>query len=105
MCSEDADDLVIDPADQKRLLGTGLVELLKAQCSVWPHKQRPANFRAPLTGKMPVLILSGEFDPVTPPRYGDDVAKHLPNSKHIIAKGAGHNVLPVAACRNYSLSF
>ena len=95
MCSEDADDLVIDPADQKRLLGTGLVELLKAQCSVWPHKQRPANFRAPLTGKMPVLILSGEFDPVTPPRYGDDVAKHLPNSKHIIAKGAGHNVLPV----------
>jgi pimeloyl-ACP methyl ester carboxylesterase len=95
MCSEDADDLVVDPADQKRLLGTGLVELLKAQCSVWPHKQRPANFRAPLTGKMPVLILSGEFDPVTPPRYGDSVAKHLPNSKHIIAKGSGHNVLPV----------
>jgi TAP-like protein len=23
------------------------------------------------------------------------VAKHLPNSKHIIAKGAGHNVLPI----------
>ena len=41
------------------------------------------------------MILSGEFDPVTPPRYGDMVAKHLPNSRHIIAKGSGHNVLPI----------
>ncbi len=27
--------------------------------------------------------------------YGDMVAKHLPNSRHIIVKGAGHNVLPI----------
>jgi pimeloyl-ACP methyl ester carboxylesterase len=95
MCGEDAPDLVVDPEDSKRLLGTGLVELLQAQCAVWPHKQRPADFRKPLTGNVPVLILSGEFDPVTPPRYGDLVAKHLPNARHIIVKGAGHNVLPV----------
>lgn len=95
MCGEDAPDLVVDPEDGKRLLGTGLVDLLKAQCAVWPHKTRPADFRTPLKGDLPVLILSGEFDPVTPPRYGDMVAKHLPNSKHIIAKGQGHNVLPV----------
>lgn len=95
MCGEDAPDLVVDPEDGKRLLGTGLVDLLKAQCAVWPHKTRPADFRTPLKGNLPVLILSGEFDPVTPPRYGDLVAKHLPNSKHIIAKGQGHNVLPI----------
>jgi pimeloyl-ACP methyl ester carboxylesterase len=95
MCGEDVPDLVVDPEDAKRLLGTGLVELMKAQCAVWPHKARPADYRKPLQGKLPVLILSGEFDPVTPPRYGDLVAKHLPNAKHIIAKGAGHNVLPI----------
>jgi pimeloyl-ACP methyl ester carboxylesterase len=95
MCGEDVPDLVVDPEDGKRLLGTGLVELMKAQCAVWPHKVRPADYRVPLKGNLPVLILSGEFDPVTPPRYGDMVAKHLPNSKHIIAKGQGHNVLPV----------
>lgn len=95
MCSEDVDELVVDSADQSLLLGTGLVELMKAQCAVWPHKKRPDDFRKPLTGNVPVLILSGEFDPVTPPRYGDAVAKHLPNSKHIIAKGTGHNVLPI----------
>lgn len=95
MCGEDVPDLVVNPEDGKRLLGTGLVELMKAQCAVWPHKTRPADYRTPLKGDLPVLILSGEFDPVTPPRYGDMVAKHLPNSKHIIAKGQGHNVLPV----------
>lgn len=95
MCGEDAPDLVVDPEDRKRLLGTGLVELMKAQCAVWPHKPRPADFRMPLKGNLPVLILSGEFDPVTPPHYGDMVARHLPNAKHIIAKGQGHNVLPV----------
>lgn len=95
MCGEDVPDLVVDPEDGKRLLGTGLVELMKAQCAVWPHKTRRADYRTPLKGDLPVLILSGEFDPVTPPRYGDMVAKHLPNSKHIIAKGQGHNVLPV----------
>ena len=95
MCSEDAGDLVVDPEDGKRLLGTGLVELLQAQCTVWPHKARPADFRKPLSGDLPVLLLSGEFDPVTPPRYGEMVARHLPNSRHIVAKGTGHNVLPV----------
>lgn len=95
MCGEDVPDLVVDPADSQRLLGTGLVDVMKAQCAVWPHKKRPADFRKPLTGDLPVLILSGEFDPVTPPRYGDMVAKHLKNSRHIIAKGTGHNVLPV----------
>ena len=95
MCGEDVPDLVVDPEDRSRLLGTGLVEVMQAQCAVWPHKQRPADFRKPLAGKVPVLILSGEFDPVTPPRYGDMVAKHLPNAKHIVAKGTGHNVLPV----------
>lgn len=95
MCSEDAPDLKVDPEDRTRLLGTGLVELMQAQCAVWPHKPRPADYRAPLTGKLPVLVLSGEFDPVTPPRYGDLVMKHLGNARHIVAKGTGHNVLPV----------
>jgi pimeloyl-ACP methyl ester carboxylesterase len=105
MCSEDAPDLVVDPEDSKRLLGTGLVDLLKAQCAVWPHKARPVDYRKPLQGNLPVLILSGEFDPVTPPRYGDMVAKHLPNSRHIIAKGTGHNVLPIGCMPKVFASF
>jgi pimeloyl-ACP methyl ester carboxylesterase len=48
-----------------------------------------------LTGKVPVLLMSGEFDPVTPPRYGDEVLKSLSNARHLVVRGQGHNVLPV----------
>jgi pimeloyl-ACP methyl ester carboxylesterase len=42
-----------------------------------------------------VLLLSGEFDPVTPPRYGDEVARTLPNGRHLVLPGQGHNVMTV----------
>jgi len=95
ICTEDGDELKLDPADADSLLGTDLVAALQAQCAVWPRGQRPADFRQPLSGTVPVLILSGEFDPVTPPRYGDEVLKSLPNGRHLVLRGQGHNVLPV----------
>ncbi|MEO8160442.1 MAG: alpha/beta hydrolase [Arenimonas sp.] len=95
ICTEDAAELKADPADKGSLLGVDMIETLKAQCEAWPHGIRPADFRAPLTGKVPVLILSGEFDPVTPPRYGEAVLKSLPNGRHLVVRGQGHNVLPV----------
>jgi pimeloyl-ACP methyl ester carboxylesterase len=95
VCTEDASEQRVDPSDAGSLLGTELVTATQTQCSVWPHGQRPADFRQPLTGKVPVLILSGEFDPVTPPRYGDEVLKSLSNARHLVVRGQGHNVLPV----------
>lgn len=95
ICSEDADELKEDPASTNTLIGNSMIGFIKAQCEVWPHAKRAADFRAPLKGNVPVLLLSGEFDPVTPPRYGDAVAKFLANGKHVIVKGQGHNVMPV----------
>jgi hypothetical protein len=37
-----------------------------------------------------VLILSGNFDPVTPPKYGEEVARSLPNSRRVVIPQAGH---------------
>jgi pimeloyl-ACP methyl ester carboxylesterase len=105
ICTEDASELKADPADVGSLIGNDLVTVMGAQCSVWPHGQRPADFRAPLTGKVPVLILSGEFDPVTPPRYGDEVLKSLPNGRHLVVRGQGHNVLPVGCLPKLFASF
>lgn len=90
MCAEDADEMVVDPADDATVMGSQFVGWLKAQCVVWPRGQRPADFRAPLTGDLPVLAISGEFDPVTPPRYGDAAIAQLPNARHLVLKGQGH---------------
>lgn len=92
ICAEDADRLRVDPADAGTLLGTAFVGTLLAQCEVWPKGQRPADFNAPVASDRPVLLFSGELDPVTPPRYGDAVARHLPNGRHVVAPGQGHNV-------------
>ena len=95
LCAEDADELKVNPADSATLIGTGFAEALLAQCAVWPRGQRPADFRAPLTGKVPVLLLAGELDPVTPPRYAEVIAAQLPNSRLLLLPGQGHSVLGI----------
>jgi pimeloyl-ACP methyl ester carboxylesterase len=92
-CSEDADRLRVDPADAGTLMGTAFVATLLEQCAAWPRGRRPADFTAPVSSERPVLLLSGEFDPVTPPAYAEEVARQLPNGRHLVARGQGHNVL------------
>jgi pimeloyl-ACP methyl ester carboxylesterase len=92
-CTEDADELRADPAQTGGVMGNALVEFTQAQCEVWPRGVRDPAFREPLTGDLPVLLLSGEYDPVTPPRYADEVASHLSNARHLILPGQGHSVV------------
>ena len=91
-CTEDT-ELKIDPADEQTILGTSIIEYLQAMCEVWPKGTRDPDFRKPLTGNVPVLAISGELDPVTPPRYGNEVVKTLSNGRHLILPGQGHSVL------------
>jgi fermentation-respiration switch protein FrsA (DUF1100 family) len=93
MCSEDADELRADPADEASVLGTELIRFSQAQCAAWPRGNRAADFRTPLAGELPVLLLSGELDPVTPPRYADEVLKTLPKGRHLVLPGQGHSVV------------
>jgi pimeloyl-ACP methyl ester carboxylesterase len=93
ICSEDAAGLKADPSVDGTLLGNQFSEFLGAQCQVWPKGAMPADFHAPLATRVPALLMSGEFDPVTPPRYGDAVVKTLANGRHLIARGQGHNVI------------
>ncbi len=92
VCSEDAGLLETDPRDAATLLGTVFQLQTAAQCSVWPRGALPADFHTPLKSALPVLILEGQYDPVTPPRYGEEVLKTLSDGRLLIARGQGHNV-------------
>ena len=96
-CAEDAPLLTASPDDADTLLGTGFVTTIKAACEVWPRGRMPEDFHAPIASERPALLLSGELDPVTPPRYGEQVLRSLPNGRHLVARGQGHNVM-VAGC-------
>lgn len=93
ICAEDADLLHDRPQDKDTLLGDLIVPAFKTECEVWPHGTRPADFHAPLKSDKPVLLLEGELDPVTPPRYGEEVLRGLSNGRLLVAKGQGHNVI------------
>jgi pimeloyl-ACP methyl ester carboxylesterase len=92
MCTEEP-ELAEDLKDEDTVLGVDLVNFVRAQCDVWPKGKRAADFREPLRGDVPVLAISGELDPVTPPRYGEQVIKGLPNGRHLVLRGQGHNVI------------
>jgi pimeloyl-ACP methyl ester carboxylesterase len=61
-------------------------------CGMWPRGKIPDNFRDPVSSNVPVLIFSGNMDPVTPPQRGEEVARNLPNSRHVIIPQAGHGI-------------
>jgi pimeloyl-ACP methyl ester carboxylesterase len=50
----------------------------------------PADVHELSRSKVPVLLMSGNLDPVTPPAFGERVAKQLPNSLHVIFSNASH---------------
>ncbi|MFU8878019.1 MAG: alpha/beta hydrolase, partial [Wenzhouxiangellaceae bacterium] len=62
-------------------------------CDWWPAIPVGPEFHQPFDSEAPILILSGELDPVTPPEYGDEAAAQFSNSEHLVAEGRGHIVL------------
>ena len=50
------------------------------------------GMKEPLISDIPTLVLSGEFDPITPPAWGDAVMPGLSRAKHIVATGQGHGI-------------
>lgn len=96
ICTEDADRMKVDPEDAGTLLGTEFVTVLEASCAEWPKAERPDDFNAPLSTDVPVLILSGGLDPVTPPRYGEAALAGLGHARHVVAPGLGHGVFGTA---------
>ncbi len=95
ICSEDADSLAPEAAANNAgtVLGDQMAQGLGAMCAAWPKGTAPADFHKPLAGKVPALVLEGEFDPVTPPRYGEEVVKTLSNGRLFVLRGQGHNVI------------
>jgi pimeloyl-ACP methyl ester carboxylesterase len=94
VCSEDAPRWPQQEIPAAKLsatyMGEAFMQGLQTICAVWPRGSVDADFNAPLHSEVPVLILSGGNDPVTPRQYGDRVLASFPNGKHLVAAGQGH---------------
>ncbi len=99
VCTEDVpfySDADTDPRTlQDTYLGTSQLRLLQDICSVWPAGKIDPGFKSPVVSALPVLLLSGGADPVTPPDYAERAARTLSNHLHLVGKDMGHILAPV----------
>jgi pimeloyl-ACP methyl ester carboxylesterase len=94
LCAEDMPFL--KEADiQSQMAGTfygiSRAHLYLKLCEQWPRGDMPAKYREPIKSNVPVLLLSGELDPVTPPDVAIPLLSGLPNSRHIVMPNATHD--------------
>ena len=98
MCTEDSPYASADTGEglSETYLGTTIVEGMGLICERWPVGAIDDDLKTPVVSDKPVLLLSGEFDPITPPAYAERaIAGGLGNSVHVVGRGQGHGLVPV----------
>ena len=73
---------------ENTLLGDYRVRQQSEACELWPRAKVDPNYAA--RALSPVLILTGEWDPVTPPSNAEVAASFLPNSLQVVVPQGGH---------------
>lgn len=106
-CTEDAPymgDVDFD-ALAATYMGTTFVDALNRVCERWPAGTMDEDLRELVETDVPVLLLSGELDPITPPRYASAAAARMTNTIDIVGRGQGHGMLTVACAQGLMAKF
>jgi hypothetical protein len=59
-------------------------------CKEWPRGKVDPSFSTPVKSSVPVLMISGDLDPVTPPWIAERAARYLPNARQIVFRYGSH---------------
>ncbi|MFD2270998.1 alpha/beta fold hydrolase [Undibacterium arcticum] len=92
-CAEDLSRLtpqIVAEEERSSFLAGAEVKMIPGWCQ---YVKVPAiTYREPSELHMPVLLLSGALDPVTPPYRADSARKHMPHGQAFVVANAGHGV-------------
>jgi len=99
MCTEDAPFIDWDNVDHDAVrasyMGPLQLDAIKTMCSVWPAGVLDDDLREPLATDVPVLLLSGGADPITPARYAEMAAVELHAAWLLTGENQGHGLAAV----------
>ncbi|HXB54543.1 MAG TPA: alpha/beta fold hydrolase [Vicinamibacteria bacterium] len=92
-CAEDLPQ--IRPEEAERLakntfLGDYRYQQQSAACGAWVRGAVPPDFATPIHSDTPALLVTGEHDPVTPPRLAAEGLKTLPGGVSVVVPHGGH---------------
>lgn len=106
VCAEDLPRLAASADAPGADFGDSLGMLYRRVCADWPRGNVPADFYTLVPSPVPVLLLSGGLDPVTPPRHGERVRAALgPQARHVVVEQAGHGVMALPCVREAVFRF
>ncbi len=82
------------------------VELPFKVCQAFNVPPAPADANQAVSSNLPTLVMAGEYDPVTPPAWGEQAASSLSNSNYFEYPGYGHGSSMSEGCpRQMALAF
>ena len=67
-------------------------------CQSWGSAAADPKENQPVTSDIPTLVLAGEYDPITPPEWGQQVADTLARRYFYVFPGVGHGVATAHDC-------
>ncbi len=67
-------------------------------CGLWGAKARPDHVNDPVASDVPALLLSGDYDPITPPAYAQATYETLTRAYNYTFPHVGHGVLRSDDC-------
>jgi pimeloyl-ACP methyl ester carboxylesterase len=109
VCSEDLPFLDPESVDRTALdrsfLGSAMLDALLAMCEVWPRGVVDADLKQPLHSTVPALLMSGEFDPVTPPAWAAAAAAGFADHAQVVFRGQGHGQLGLVCAQSLMRRF
>lgn len=108
ICAEDAPRIEtkqVEEATRGTYMGDSLVRITKQHCNAWKAAELPASYFEPVTSEVPVMLLSGQLDPATPPRFGQLAASRLKHALHVVVPGVAHGVSTVGCGPRLVASF
>ncbi len=73
------------------VLATSRLDAQSAACAIWPRRPVAPDFRVPLETDIPVLAISGNLDPVTPPRWADHALVDMTRAWHLVVPIGSHS--------------
>ncbi|MDF2775067.1 MAG: Hydrolase, alpha/beta hydrolase fold family [Geminicoccaceae bacterium] len=94
-CMEDVPftDSTREAVDAKgTFLGEYRMHQQRAACQAWGMRPVSREFHTPVRSDVPVLLVTGALDPVTPPRYAAEVSQTFPNSLVVVVPSGGHSL-------------
>jgi pimeloyl-ACP methyl ester carboxylesterase len=71
--------------------GEARIRAYQRACGLWQHGDIPASFRDTRKLDVPVLMISGDFDPVTPPFVGASALAQYTQGKQVIVHNGTHS--------------